>query len=833
MFYIEELDIKGYIRLALNQFERIHLKFTEKIQVIIGTNGSGKSSLFAELSPMPGEKANFHKNGHKIITIRSNKKRYVLSTTFTPNQHSFKEDGVELNLDGTITEQKKLVFKYFGITAAIHALSIGEHSFHSMSSNDRRDWFRLLCDTNYDYAISVFNRIRERARDNQGALKLARNKLVELSTKVMSREQFELIEKESEQLYQVVQHLIENKSALTAPLDQTQTSIDQKMQYIEQEAHKLQDLIIKAERLIRAHNIEDPKSISNLNFFVMQQLEELKQRKNQLFVEHNEHRSIVDQFEKTKLFQAANISSIIESLKKEKDKLKSDLIYQFDTVDVDLYIDKLSEFSDKLLTLALDIPINEGSTKYTRELFKQYNIVKENLTVTIANHEAKSRELDERLIHLKDHQDNQDITCPECRHTWKPFTNQVMIDDLTKRLIIIAEDISRDKKLLEDTNFKINEFNHWVSYIEAIKDLASQYAYMRDYWGLIMKKEVLFEKPRSIAMITNMYKDTLFKERAIKKIDEQLQQEYSRLDLMEQQQGKDYNQSSIILQRINDELSSIATKESHLHSLKDVTRSLTDLLEEISGVNANVEGSYKAIEGLTERFLEDYRRTLYNDVLRSFQSDLAIKEKMLQDERVHNHTVKTLESEIGELEDNQEAYKLLVKELSPTEGIIAEGLFGYMKMFVRRMNKFIAAIWSYPLVIQPCSAEEGKIELNYKFPLLVNDSTALRADVKNGSSSMREVVNLAFTVNALETIGLGQNQLFLDEFGSAMDPVHKRQTAQMINDIAINRKFSQIFLISHDIAQYSSLDHTEICVLNNANVIIPTGCTYNQHVTLE
>ena len=116
---------------------------------------------------------------------------------------------------------------------------------------------------------------------------------------------------------------------------------------------------------------------------------------------------------------------------------------------------------------------------------------------------------------------------------------------------------------------------------------------------------------------------------------------------------------------------------------------------------------------------------------------------------------------------------------------------------------------------------------------MVNDSRGVRDDVSKGSSSMREIIDLGFVVGYLKTMGLENAQLFLDEFGSAMDPVHKQQTVRMVNSIMENEKFSQIFLISHDVAQYSAMDNAQVCILHESNTIIPPGCVYNKHVVFE
>ena len=74
---ITNLILKNYNRLFLNNIKTLELTPTRKINLIIGTNGSGKSSLIKEMSPLPFDKNDFN-SGYKEIHIECNNKKYVL-----------------------------------------------------------------------------------------------------------------------------------------------------------------------------------------------------------------------------------------------------------------------------------------------------------------------------------------------------------------------------------------------------------------------------------------------------------------------------------------------------------------------------------------------------------------------------------------------------------------------------------------------------------------------------------------------------------------------------------------------------------------------------------
>lgn len=834
--FIEEIELVGYERLNLNQFKRIKLSFTKIVQIIIGTNGSGKSSIFAELSPLPAEPKNFTKDGMKRVVCRHEGKRYILTSTFDPPRHSFMIEGEldDLNPGGTITEQRKLVMQHFKVNAVTHAIATGRTKFHLMGAEPRKECFRQLADMNFDYAIGVFNRIKTAARDVTGALKIARNKLVDQSNRMMSAEDLQVLKNEAEELYKIVELFIENRNTPTAPLTQTKQMIDAAMEEMDRDSSNLVKSIREVERLFALGIVDDPKNAANVEYFINQKLNDLRERKGVLFTEAKRHQENIELCEKTKLFQVATIGTELERLKEERERLKGSLIYpDMEIFDATVYLNELESLTPRLLELSSAIPINEKSEKYTRDGFKEMSAQREQFIIAIANLRVENRNWEERVAHHDDHKDSPEVTCPKCDHVWQPFYNEAAIEQIKAKIAKVVMEIEFKQKLVEDLDIKIADFNNWVVHLEAIKSLTSEFGLLRELWALVMKREVVYERPREIGLIITKFKSDLYNLQSIQKIDEQEAEERDKLKLANDSQGIDYNNSVTSLKFINDELHHIANEEQRLNSIKDNARSLSIHVKRVADLSLKLDGSEKMLISLTERHVEDIRRNMYNDILRSFSSDLAIKEKAINDEQMNVGAIKTLEDEIKALEARSRAFKVVLKELSPNEGIIAEGLFGYMKLFVRKWNRFIANVWTYPLVVQPCSSEEGKLELNYKFPLMVNDSRSVREDVSLGSSSMREIIDLGFVVGYLKTMGLEHGQLFLDEFGSAMDPVHKQQTVRMVQSIMENEKFSQIFLISHDVSQYSAMDNAEVCILHESNTIIPPGCVYNQHVVFE
>ena len=68
---IHEIEIKDNTRLMIRGTNFLKIKFTEIHQLILGTNGCGKSTIIQELSPLPPAGNDYLKNGYKKIVIDS------------------------------------------------------------------------------------------------------------------------------------------------------------------------------------------------------------------------------------------------------------------------------------------------------------------------------------------------------------------------------------------------------------------------------------------------------------------------------------------------------------------------------------------------------------------------------------------------------------------------------------------------------------------------------------------------------------------------------------------------------------------------------------------
>ena len=161
--------ITNYDRFFLNNIESIEFRPKQKLQLLLGTNGSGKSSLLSELNPLPINKNDFT-NGGKEITIEKDNNIFKLKST--SNKNSFMLNNTELNDGGTKTVQLNLVKEYFNLTPKYNNIILGTEKLTAMSTNERKNILREMSTVDYSYGIYLYNTLKQELRDTVGYLKL-------------------------------------------------------------------------------------------------------------------------------------------------------------------------------------------------------------------------------------------------------------------------------------------------------------------------------------------------------------------------------------------------------------------------------------------------------------------------------------------------------------------------------------------------------------------------------------------------------------------------------------------------------------------------------------
>ena len=827
--YIQKLILKDYKRLRLTPIDYLEYTPTKEIQLIIGTNGSGKTSVLEELSPLPADSKDFGKEGFKYIEILHNKSLYILKSSFNPNEHSFIMDNEELNPGKTVTVQRELVNKHFGITNEVHQLALGKKAFTRMSIAERKHWITKISDMDFEYAIRFFNKLKETHRDISGALKVSKSRLTSETAKIITDAEFQKLQEETEQLDKCIEFLVKFK----APIEHSTKELYNRYQELTQTLESLLDTIKRKITYFISNGLYDfnPAKLEKEIIERKYQEQLLNTQATTIFQRYQEVQDKIDFLSKTKAQSLAQIETQITSFEEQCKALKQNKVFDF-TFSITQGIDLISSIERELENvLPRILPDSE------KLLGKEYQTLKTKLETLQFQEQSQQKTISSltlRIEHGKKHEHDKKVDCPRCQYSWQPFFDPERIQADIAALKVQTDLLNTTQEALKATKTRLEELQEHNQCTEYFFRLIRNYSVLEPFWVYILDKDIFYHAPTQVLTQLNLVKQDIAIEEQVLKLTGEINDKLQLLQLSKQY--SDINVQAIESQKQElekEQLKIQLLQSSNLEALNK-SRSLLADVESILKLGDALEHFLSDYEILEESFYSAIQKESYQALYQQTQSYRAQKEQVFQEARNQKSRIQDLTIQIENLDSQEKALKAAVAVLSPTEGLIAESLFGFMNLFIKQVNAIIKKIWTYPLIVKPCKSDAtDKIDLDYKFPVLVDTPDNCRVDISEGSTAMQEVINLSFRIAAFKALGLNDYPIYLDEFGSSMDEAHKAATVNLIQTLIEQDHFTQVFLISHDVEQYGALSNTQTFVLNTDNIQIPPGCEYNKHVIIH
>lgn len=823
-----KLILTRYTRLKLKDIEVFEFNPTAPTQFIIGTNGSGKSSVVKEYSPLPPEKEDYEEGGGKYASFDLDGVIFKVDSRNEDGhwRHSFIRDGQELNDGGTITVQYQLVRDHFHYTPEIHELLTGENGlrFSKMSAADRRKWFTILPNSNYDYAIGLYKRVTEKYNENRHALKRAKENLTIEMSKLISPQELDQLRDTCSELYTQAQDLIARRSPLIDPSHSYIDRSNRAAEHFGTVAQQAQQLI----KRIRKLPSDIPRDEAKLQEAIVESrtiLAGLQETSNRHYEDFQRVQKLWEGMQATKLENAAQIQQQLDDCDATIAQAQAETEFE-QSAEASITIascDKLMQWWPNVQS-GFDVDGAKGwSRKYLHEvnedIDKRKHILAQ-LNTLIGRHE-------QTVEHHHQHQNEKTVVCPKCDHSFQPNFSELTLkaaQDKLNSLYTQCDKLTQEFNELAEHQVTVqNYLRHRATVLEQL----SNYPGLESFTQWIVKNDVLTTAASTLTSHLNRFRDIAGKwqtaELAFKKKKEI---QHLAVELL----ARDTSGDSVETERVRLEalIGEFEFNKSKEQARLEALNNTLTLVASLTKLGRSIENGLEQIDKLHSDAAESLRREIFAEISRELQTQLNIKEAALMAAERQQSVIEHIEEEVRVLTENTENFKILQQELSPTEGIIAEGLNGFMTMYVEQMNKTCGMLWKYPLKILPCTSNGDGLNLNYRFPIIVDK--VKRKDVSKGSSGMQQVFDLAFVIAAMKSLGIGSYPLFLDEFGTGLDPVHKRATVSLLESLMELERFEQVILISHDITQYSAIGRSEICVLHDANVILPPNCEFNKHV---
>lgn len=823
-----EVEVNNCQRFYVGKITTLNIVPEEKTQLVLGSNGTGKSSLMeVGFSVLPVNskvfgKVNGYPEGYVRRRVEHEDKMYQLTTSASggKTEHEFIVDGENLNPGKTVGVQADLVAKHFRITPDIQALLTNKLLFTRMGPAERQKWIIKLADNDFSYVLGFYDRAKSKLRKNKILLEEYGSRLSEEVKKLTSEDEVAQLTARQAELNRELSilHRLYNGASpdelpgLTASIEQRRAKITEEIR-----RRQLEEIEIPPE--IQATDLE---SLHEQIKVKESEVNLLNGRLHEVSSAYEEVHRQMRRIEELSSIDVQSTLNDLSALKDQRAEVESQLIHckpgdhQGQTKLVVMAIDELV----RTFSAIGHIDLLSYQSADHRKLHDEWKALDERRRTVLNKREAVEHKLD----HIKS---VHSVDCPKCQFGFKPGVDENELNTLQRLKEQGDQVIETITNQLAQIQHTLDTMAEAREALNTLSDLIARYPQLSSVSELLKSKGLGFRHGLTCIEVCNEYRgdmgrlDTLAQLLVkIAPLEAVLERVSKGRDVV---QGVESSYQKLKAQV--EELSvQVSDKSTWLRTARKVMAQLTGQQEMFGELSADADMLEKEIDKL----LNLEQQLILGKAIGVTQTSLAIVSEALNTYENQQTIVKDLQNRVTEYTEAVEVSHRIVAELSPATGLIAEQVMIYINTILDVMNQIIASICHYPLVINPCDIEAG--ELNYRFPMWAAEETNIVDDVSMGSTGQQEIIDLAFKLTAYHFLRLKGYPLYLDEVGRAFDPINKQNLLPVLSDLIADDSFSQVFIISHDVGIYSSLDRVDVIVLDPSTA--PPGVEFNRNVSI-
>lgn len=816
--FITFLELYKYKRIMLNGRDRLVYEPTKTRQLLVGRNGSGKSSVLQCLIPRAQRPAEFEKGGHYLLRLTHKNKEYEISSTFVKGtHHSFQVDGVEMNEGGTGKVQDELVRQHFGLTSEIIAMLLGETDFTQMAPMKRREWFMRLSNTNLDYVLGIFKEARSKIGQTKGVVNHLKEKLATEVQKLQQDTDLANLEEEISALQKTVTLLLREIDRDWST-DMTIDEFDHTLSLLDKTVRDLLRVDLSPPQGYRFDSLD---SITEAMAAVKERQASHRGQQSGISSEYKQLEKIIRATSESGAMSISALSDELEALQADRKRLttsveayKASIVTDYPGFEYrppDGSLDDLEAMVHRLIEVLPTLPNTDEPIRYREEVGK-YEEIREQLLKELTTVRNKHNRIQAQIEH---HAKCESVTCPKCHHGWKPGIDESIDDKLAKADKVLTKEADDIEAKIAKCDKAIRHNRQQAGYVQDFVEIMGRYPSHVGLWNLFRSQGLYHKDPLSHEGLVRKYQLLVQESWKEQPLHRRIAEIVSILEEVKKHRLDDQSVEGR-LKTLNDQyadLEALIDQEVLVYRrLGDYERRVLSFLDGQTEVASLKKSAYQCVVDLCGA--ERNRRL--DELVKEHNLKLSFAHKSLHEDQTIRRMVEDLESSLTKAELDLKAYQLLVKSLSPTEGVIADQISGFIGQFCEEINQIISEIWTYELEVQPCHVEDG--DLDYRFPLDVMNGTINTPDVKNGSAGQQEIVNLAFKMVAQLSLGLDHIPLYLDEPGQNLDPTHVSRMMNYIKQVVGGDVFPQLFMISHDLSGYGTMTHAQTLVLDKENI---------------
>lgn len=825
---ILSLELKLYKRLALNNINHFKLDLVSPVQLILGTNGSGKSSILQELTPLPAVKDNFRKGGSKKIVISHNGKQYVLISDFSVDHpHSFLVDDVELNNGGTITVQKELVKEHFAITTEIHELLLGIERFSTMSPARRREIITKLCTADYTYAIGLYKRVQEHLNTTTGALKHAKKRLAAEMVKAMDAEEAKAIRQRISELTRESQSMYLLREVHTKPLNELKTD----MYNLRSELERMCSEYRSIRRILKNNCYFSPEELQGELNSIQIEIGTLQNNYNELSDEFMKLSAETVEGEEMDTEELLALRQKISDTKTQAQRLIDTCSTGVAFARPKLAKDAMDSVYELIADALVQLPVNENA-RFSPDALNQLSETVRVRETNISDLNLQLEKVMHELARMEALLNGEKHECPKCQHNWIAGYSQSAHNAVKAKQQELGERISHAKHHLKLEQQNLKDQQEYYTKRTHVHSIIRSCPELKPAWDALIGQGLLNTSPQSAVTFLDRVRNDIRQLCMAEDLKEIYLSDMRRMEHAELAQSENFKLKKEKQKELEKRLGYLSNAISLKQQSYDNCALTARRVKAMNALVDKIRLAGQQMGQMQQQSVLSIKNDLIDEALVQTHAELSSLTTRIASVDSHERLVADITTQIENLTQAESAAKLLQKTLSPVDGLIAEGMLGFIRQLVARMNLFISQVWTYSMEVKDCSLEEDSAELNYKFPVYMAETGDTIPDVSRCSAGMVEMIDLAFRVAASQCLGLDNGPLTLDEFGKTFDEAHREAATRVIAQMMENLSYSQLFMVSHYESSWGAFYKAQVTVVDKRNITLPSGVKYNENTLI-
>lgn len=826
------------IKLTLHKYDRISLSGLETLvytpeasaQIIIGSNGCGKSSLLEELSVLPPDKADMLPGGYKIIEVEHLGEIYTLRSDYKKSgKHSFIHHGSdgdkELNDGGTLTAQKMIIEKIFGLTPELLMIWSGRTKFTQLSPTKRRDWILKLSKNDIDFAMKVYNLAKTETRDRQGVEKYFVKRLAEETAEVADQQRVITLTDQVEETTTLLNQLLESKDNRLPSVSHVKIEIEQLMrEFVDCTTEALTTHLIKPRFLTNVTTLNELETQLGTYRGKLEHSQESLQR---LYQQKDNVKVAVATLKENGVGEVDDLIKITTDLENELLSLKKDCPI-YDTITHSQIPSMLEVYQSVIPTFleALSELTDNSEEYFTTDKQKQATQTHTRLSNYAAAQQDQIRQYEHAIKHYNSLGDTE---CPECKHRFKAGMTQFDLPTTEKLLVEARLNLDKAMGKIAKCDEYLGAFNVYLQERQRVKLIMTSNPLLNPLWKLLVSEGLYKVAPTSHNPTIQQFGIQLNSCLAIHELSEKVTMNRTVL--------KRVGDATADHQQLNNQYLDQIDHDIHV-LLSNIERTHQEM-KQTHRFKQEVENNYRLVvraHEIQEQLNQKAKLLVQADlnaqlgfVIQDRQVQLATLSSTLNGINQRDAVIKDTIAQKEKATEDYQLHDIVMKELSPVDGLISEYIQSFLNDFIESVNLVIDEIWSYDMEVLPCGVDST--DVTCKFPLSINQGAKVSGDIAESSDGQTDIINFAFRMAVAEYLDLYDYPLYLDELAPTFDEQHRQNLIRYLNTLIEDGVYNQMFMVSHYASNHYAFANAEILMLDDRNIVKRPG-VFNQHAKL-